>query len=462
MPKIPQYQSYGNVQQQLPTNIYSNINVSPNDLGAGMYMQLGEAISRTSNIASQQLLQYAEEGNKNKARESLNTANQEMRDFYNSAMQRHPKDNANFHAELTAKSKEIFDKTTKNLGGGARQYFTSSYTDLTDQYLNKGLQFQTEQQGKYKLETLTAQNQQAFNDVYAGVIPMDTALNIVKANSTEMYKNLSPEGLKLAVQNDVDKAYIQYASGLAKRNPQEALDYITFNKEQMNPVTADKALFEFEKVNKDYISKNSAVSTDKQLVIKLNTMSANDLIKEDLTKYKDSLNGSDYSKFVNLQKSLKGGDTEAYRSREPYSIASQRIKDIIKDPKELEHFYQKFDEAVNTLPKDKRDNDNIGKILDKLMTPTAGGKYYFQNDYLTGSEKEEAMLSEPLRPENLKGVKGLNYHAEEKAFSKEYENVLYIYDEKGKVIDKKPIAKDEQEQKKEKINEMKFKYGARY
>lgn len=301
MPKVPIYNPNQVREQTAPV-----VNVNHGMFGANIFdsMQQGDAFYALQKglnaIRSEQLRQ-----DKDFAREALNNSQFEINKFFTDAQTRNPKDNLNVDFELDNLLKKQYDNATKGLTNQQKELFNPSYSAYANDYKAKAYQIKADAKNKFEVSTIAGQNDLTFKDYYAGIIPYEKMRETIDPNLSYLTRNMALEEKKSFIQEYYTKLHTQYAEGLALKDPVTAKNYIEKYKTDMNPMIVDELNKKFDTQYRHMISEASKAPTDPQLVMKLNMMSAEELEKEDLTKYKNKLNGKDYKYYTELQNKLK-------------------------------------------------------------------------------------------------------------------------------------------------------------
>lgn len=185
------------------------------------------------------------------ARDALNSARSEVRQFMAEVYQRKGKDAIDIYPEVEKKFQEIRKKYAAQFGNIDQQdLFTASYDTLMDSHLNRALAFQEDRRTEFEQATLSAENQNAVEDAIAAGADYSALLEAEETivNNT----NYANRGQKQAVKDEAvmlarHNLYQQKAISLANSSPTEALDFINQFEDKFKPSALSTLRAELEK-----------------------------------------------------------------------------------------------------------------------------------------------------------------------------------------------------------------------
>ena len=387
MAQVPQYGSFGNVQSQNLPAVYNNNTISPNDLGAGNLSAVGQSLSVAMGFANEQI----DKMNKNAARESLNTAQSQIQDFYNQASQRTPQENINFIPEMKAKVEEIQRNSSKDMTIAQKEYFDSSFGAVANSYNEHAYKFQTQQQEKYANSNIDAHIdlnlQKAF--ITGDLKDFD---NSVIGGIEEKYKtSLSPDAIKLLAQQKMTEGYVSYASKMA--NPQQAITFLDDNKEKLNPIALEQAKTTFKKVLKETELQAMKTPPDIKLYYSLKNMPYKDLMNVDFSDPAyDGLTGDHRKELLNDVEALRKGDEQTIEKYNFNSQVNTSFKSLGYDvndknnakAKEAQTKYAQYQDQLSSYlktltPEQRKSKVEIDKAIKYMNEPQIIAEHWYGN-----------------------------------------------------------------------------------
>lgn len=211
---------------------------------SGSLMQIGQTVMEVGE-------QQAELRDKASARDSLNQAESEMRQYTADVYARKGKDAIDVYKEADQKINEIRQKYATALQNAKQQdYFASSFDGVMKVNLDSVMEHQRRETENYEKQTVLAQNQNAVEDAIAyRTVPakIQIAEDTVRANTRYLNRGMGADIIGKAEEDAVHNLHSNVVDALTQDSPSAALGYIEAHRDKFNP----QALLEKEKVLKE-------------------------------------------------------------------------------------------------------------------------------------------------------------------------------------------------------------------